>query len=120
MPFLFTMKEAILLALPLPWIFVPISPLSISFPLIGCLFHILCPYLRHLLPLSVIALLLDAEDLLALVLLLLLVTLVSIAPLGIPIACFDSALPVSCEGRYPICNTFQICCTILALKLAFL
>jgi hypothetical protein len=44
----------------------------------------------------------------------------SIVPLGIPIACFDSALLVSCEGRYPICNTFRICCTILALKLAFL
>jgi hypothetical protein len=37
--------------------------------------------------LLVITLLLDVEDLLALVLLLLLLTLVSIAPLGIPIAC---------------------------------
>jgi hypothetical protein len=87
MPFLFAMKEAILLALPLPWIFVPISPLAVSFPLIGCLCHILCSYLQHFLPLLVITLLLVVEDLLALVLLLLLLTLVSITPLGIPVAC---------------------------------
>jgi hypothetical protein len=87
MTFLFAMKEAILLALPLPWIFVPISHLAKSFPLIGCLCHILCPYLQNFLPLLVIALLLDVEDLLVLVLLLLLLNLVSIAPLGIPVAC---------------------------------
>jgi hypothetical protein len=84
MPLLFFVEEAILFSLSLFLVFVQVSTLVVSFPLIWLLGCVLCWRLRCRLSLLTIALLLNVEALLALALLLLLLALAFVVPLCIP------------------------------------